>query len=338
MKELVNIFSREKSLLYFCVWDAGDRRGIELIGEKIKNNLFIIPPKGEKGSVWYEKEEMSVLKRKFLNSLKDHENNKMWDTIKTLMESSWEFLEPYAKGSKVIENIEEFNLYYDHLVDLWTCLNSFIYETLDYPEVDETIKKELSNFRDKIEQYTEKMSLNLTDYAKKQPLLEDVAYFITKDEVESKINPEDIKKRRNGCFMLNKNVYPLNQLKTILENEDLSFENIDTSKNEFTGTVVYKGNAKGKVRIVNGFKDLSKIKGGNIFVTEMTNPNYTVALKKSAAIITDEGGSLCHAAITSRELQKPCIVGTKIATQVLKDGDLVEVDADNGVVRIISSS
>jgi len=58
-------------------------------------------------------------------------------------------------------------------------------------------------------------------------------------------------------------------------------------------------------------------------------------MKKAVAVITDEGGITCHAAIVSRELKIPCIVGTKIATRVLKDGDKVEVDADKGVVKII---
>ena len=67
----------------------------------------------------------------------------------------------------------------------------------------------------------------------------------------------------------------------------------------------------------------------------MTTPWYLPAMKKAAGFITDEGGLLCHAAIVSREMNKPCIIGTKIATKVLKDGDLVEVDANNGVVKIL---
>jgi phosphohistidine swiveling domain-containing protein len=74
---------------------------------------------------------------------------------------------------------------------------------------------------------------------------------------------------------------------------------------------------------------------GGILVTSMTQPNVVDIAKRASAIITDEGGMLCHAAIISREFGIPCIVGTKIATQVLHDGDLVEVDADKGVVRVI---
>jgi pyruvate,water dikinase len=58
-------------------------------------------------------------------------------------------------------------------------------------------------------------------------------------------------------------------------------------------------------------------------------------MKKAGAIVTDEGGLTCHAAIVSRELRVPCVIGTKIATKVLKDGDLVEVDADRGIVKIL---
>ena len=59
------------------------------------------------------------------------------------------------------------------------------------------------------------------------------------------------------------------------------------------------------------------------------------AMRKSSAFVTDEGGIISHAAIIARELKIPCIVGTKTATKILKDGDLVEVDADNGVIRIL---
>ena len=72
---------------------------------------------------------------------------------------------------------------------------------------------------------------------------------------------------------------------------------------------------------------------GEIIVSSMTRPEMVVAMKKAAAIITDEGGITSHAAIVSRELGIPCILGTKIATKVFKNGDIAEVDANNGIVR-----
>jgi pyruvate,water dikinase len=74
---------------------------------------------------------------------------------------------------------------------------------------------------------------------------------------------------------------------------------------------------------------------GEILVTSMTSPDFISAIKKAAAIVTNEGGILCHAAIVSREFGIPCIVGTGIATKSIKNGDLIEVDANHGFVRIL---
>lgn len=89
----------------------------------------------------------------------------------------------------------------------------------------------------------------------------------------------------------------------------------------------------GRVRIINSSKDMSKMKKNEVLVAEMTSPEYIVAMRKALAVITDEGGMTCHAAIVSRELSIPCIVGTKFVTKVLKTGDLVEVDAIKGIVK-----
>jgi pyruvate,water dikinase len=93
---------------------------------------------------------------------------------------------------------------------------------------------------------------------------------------------------------------------------------------------------KGIVKVVKRVEDLKKVKEGDILVAPMTFPSFIVAMKYAAAFVTDEGGITCHAAIVAREMRKPCITGTKIATKVLRDGDLVEVDANKGVVRKIS--
>jgi phosphohistidine swiveling domain-containing protein len=108
-------------------------------------------------------------------------------------------------------------------------------------------------------------------------------------------------------------------------------ENIQLIK----GSVASKGIVQGIVRIVATQKESKNLKDGEILVASMTTPAYIDAMRRAAAYVTDEGGIICHAAIVSREFKKPCIVGTKIATQVLHDGDLVEVDADNGVIKII---
>ncbi len=96
---------------------------------------------------------------------------------------------------------------------------------------------------------------------------------------------------------------------------------------------IRKGKTVGIVRVLMSAKDAHELKEGEILVAPMTTPEFVPAMRKAAAIVTDEGGITCHAAIVSRELGLPCIVGTKVATQLLRDGDMVEVDAEKGTVR-----
>ncbi len=123
--------------------------------------------------------------------------------------------------------------------------------------------------------------------------------------------------------------------KMVLDKIEFEKENITADKKEVRGLVAYKGNAQGIAKLVLNKSDYSKINKGDILVTYMTHPDMVAILSKVSGIITDEGGILCHAAIVSREMEIPCIIGTKIATKILHDGDLVEVDANKGIVKII---
>lgn len=107
---------------------------------------------------------------------------------------------------------------------------------------------------------------------------------------------------------------------------------------ELKGSIAYKGYAKGKARIVFTQEDSLLIEEGEILVSPMTQVEFLSGIRKCAAIVTDEGGIICHAAIVSREFGKPCILGTGNATQVIKTGDIVDVDAERGVVNIIKQS
>ncbi|MFA6227011.1 MAG: PEP-utilizing enzyme [Candidatus Paceibacterota bacterium] len=150
-----------------------------------------------------------------------------------------------------------------------------------------------------------------------------------------KINLNKILERSGGYAVIytKDTIYELDiaigeKIKEIIEKKT---ERVDT----FKGNIACKGLVKGIVKVLHSANEIGKLEAGEILVTSMTMPNYVPAMKIAGAIITDEGGISCHAAIVSRELGIPCIIGTKIATKVLKDGDLVEVDADKGIVRII---
>lgn len=104
------------------------------------------------------------------------------------------------------------------------------------------------------------------------------------------------------------------------------------------GNIAYPGKVVGTAHIVSSNSvEGVKFNKGEILIAMSTNPGLAPLMKKAGAIVTDEGGLMCHAAILSREFSVPCIVGTRNATRVLRNGDLIEVDANSGLVTIISS-
>jgi phosphohistidine swiveling domain-containing protein len=111
-------------------------------------------------------------------------------------------------------------------------------------------------------------------------------------------------------------------------------EEEDYSKiKELKGQSASPGLARGMVHLVLSIDEVPKVKKGEILVAAATAPSFVPAMERAAAIVTNEGGLLSHAAIVSRELGIPCVVGTKIGTKALRDGDKIEVDANKGIVR-----
>jgi len=104
---------------------------------------------------------------------------------------------------------------------------------------------------------------------------------------------------------------------------------------ELKGQVACTGLVRGRVKIVNTVADILKVLHGDVLVSLATSPDLLPAMHRARAFVTVGGGITSHAAIVSREMKKPCLVGVRHATELLKDGDLVEVDANNGFVRIL---
>ncbi len=113
---------------------------------------------------------------------------------------------------------------------------------------------------------------------------------------------------------------------------------VEEVSEEVEGRILLKGLgaspgiASGRVKVIFSEKEISKVEEGDILVTTMTTPDMVPAMKRAAAIVTDEGGMTCHAAIVSRELGVPAVVGTKKATKVLKDGMVITVDGEKGII------
>jgi len=169
----------------------------------------------------------------------------------------------------------------------------------------------------------------------------DLFYYLANEVLqlfthEERLPPEELEQRKAGDALLLDDNHFLLLTGDLLKHKEASLkEDLSDVSEGLRGMVVCRGDCTGPVSIVHNDSELDKVNDGDILVTGMTTPDYIPALRKAAAFITDEGGVTCHAAIVARELKKPCIVGTKKATQLLKDGEMVEVDANAGYVRIL---
>lgn len=172
---------------------------------------------------------------------------------------------------------------------------------------------------------------------KKFPRTKGFEAAIFKDEFLTTIPEIDTIKKRIKKFALIPGKYSkITNLNSFAKKINIKIEVFKKNTSGLIkGTTAYPGIVIGRARIIRRKDEINKIQQGEVLVSPMTTPDVFTAIKKACAIVTDEGGQLCHAAIISRELKIPCIVGTKTASETYINGDLIEVDANNGIVKII---
>jgi len=169
---------------------------------------------------------------------------------------------------------------------------------------------------------------------------EEVIYYITPELIHylksnKKANKNKLKERKKefACGYKDSliHIYSGKELKYFKKKYKIVIEEVSN----LTGMCACPGIAEGNVRIINKVREINNFKKGEILVCAMTLPIYVPAMEKAAAIVTDEGGITCHAAIVSRELGVPCVIGTKVSTKNLKNGDFIRVDASHGLISVI---
>jgi phosphoenolpyruvate synthase/pyruvate phosphate dikinase len=166
--------------------------------------------------------------------------------------------------------------------------------------------------------------------------LDDVIYLLPNEIYDAlfnmRVDNDEIERRQKGYAFVSDDKY---ECALFIDRELSQWKkkfNKDSDSDIVKGIVACKGKAKGVVVVVKDRSELNKVRSGDILVTPLTTPDFIIAMKKAAAIVTDLGGMTSHAAIVSREIGIPCIVGTRNATKIFQDGDQVEVDAEKGVV------
>src|SRR3989344_707542 len=179
-----------------------------------------------------------------------------------------------------------------------------------------------------------------------QPLFETIAArlhlstkeiaFLTPQEIVQALHLHDRIQCRQQCyFLFQEGKYTLRDNESfIVKNDPLENKLQQNFVEKLHGQGTFPALVQGKVRVIRTSEQLAHLQEGEVAVMRMATPDLALSyLKKVSALVTDEGGITCHAAIISRELKKPCVIGTEIATVFFKDGDFVEVDAEKGIVR-----
>lgn len=216
--------------------------------------------------------------------------------------------------SVYFELLDKFNIFHDYRKEIQMCSNQIIYSVLrEIPRRFAVSYKDLLYYNN-----------------------EEVNDLLARGKL---VKSETIKARRAGMLLLIRK----GQIKEFLgdaaisQGQKLVWSQFSHKSEEIKGLPASRGMAQGIAFVTKDAKEANaKMKKGEILVTSMTTVDYLPAMRKAAAIVTDDGGATCHAAIVARELGIPCVVGVKVGTKIIKRGDNLKVDANLGVVRIIN--
>ncbi|MBW2963563.1 hypothetical protein KY306_02205 [Candidatus Woesearchaeota archaeon] len=336
MKQYYKDMSRDAMVSMLEVWYYGETTGFkDWYGKEIPFKPEIIMDNNEGlTDAYYDPEGVEWVKNYPLELIKNNPDF-IKSAVKRFLRLVEETLEPIWKADKALTKGELKQFFLDMKL-AWTGLEI----SFRFPYCKNAKKEDLDAAKEarvKTERFFDlgnhivKISLE-----KLYPELGDLIKYLTIEEAtEGKLPSTETLKQRAKHYIIVENKLFDKSLEEIEKIYGISVERteFDSDIKELRGTVASTGIVKGKVKLVRTLDKLKEVEKGDILVAPMTTPDYVPAMEKAAAFVTDEGGMTCHAAIVSREMGKPCLIGTKIATKIFKDGDLVEVDAEKGIVK-----
>lgn len=256
---------------------------------------------------------------------------KAWDT---------NFLESRIKNAKnpqdeldlIIANIRKLNTKREHVGQLIkedTSMQELVDLSRRYVWLrsyrSEILNQAFANISTVLNRFYMDLGFNDSDYL----------YFTSNEIIEGRlVKPKEIEQRRSSfCLII------IDGISHYLSGDQAcKFKNVIKNKSKtdllLKGSVTCRSQCQisGRACIVNNISDLKSIHNNDIIISSMTTPHFVPFMKKASGIVTDEGGILCHAAIISREMNIPCIVGTKTATSQVRTGDVVNMDLCTGIV------
>lgn len=337
MKIYKKEYTRENCLIAIEIWEEQQCR---LLKEKLGENVPLTIFDAYEGvvEVLYDKNIHEIWFRLIMNKAKE-EKDFIPKTMKWFGENL-DKLEKIWKAGKINSRDEIVEFFY---LAAWSWIGlSVAYwlpEMKDLSTEDQDLGMSLRiRSAEFLEDTDHVLQNSLRDL---YPGLGELVKYISIQEVKDNKIPDSkiLEERKKHYIYYNFQIYTDTDVNNLASNNGIEIQNdiIPEVVRSLKGQIASKGKVTGKVRVLYKKSEISDIQDGEILVTAMTTPDYLPAMNKAAGFVTDEGGITCHAAIVAREMNKPCIIGTNIATKALKTGDLVEVDATKGVVTIIET-
>ncbi len=327
------VISREKTIIETEIYYQGEYEGIK----SLTKNLYYFKP-----LFIYDKEK--EITNVYYNDTALEEDPKtiyyyMQKDIKKTKELYNKALSSCKYLNMIVDN-EESDFNYKEFIKNMLIIYPFtsLGNLAGYFEnISSELKELLIDFRNNYDYILYKANEYLHNKAKKilpKEYQEHIKFLFIEEVFQNKMPSLDlIQKRKNGYIFFDNNLELVDNIPLWLERKNIVIKSQQDGK-IIKGSVAYSGKITGKVCQIYTKEDFKKFEKGDILVTTMTTPKFTPILKLAGAIVTDEGGITCHAAIIARELKIPCIIGCKNATEILKNDMIVEVNANEGIINI----
>ena len=327
------VISREKTIIETEIYYQGEYEGIK----SLTKNLYYFKP-----LFIYDKEK--EITNVYYNDTALEEDPKtiyyyMQKDIKKTKELYNKALSSCKYLNMIVDN-EESDFNYKEFIKNMLIIYPFtsLGNLAGYFEnISSELKELLIDFRNNYDYILYKANEYLHNKAKKilpKEYQEHIKFLFIEEVFQNKMPSLDLKKKKkNGYIFFDNNLELVDNIPLWLERKNIVIKSQQDGK-IIKGSVAYSGKKTGKVCQIYTKEDFKKFEKGDILVTTMTTPKFTPILKLAGAIVTDEGGITCHAAIIARELKIPCIIGCKNATEILKNDMIVEVNANEGIINI----
>jgi phosphohistidine swiveling domain-containing protein len=328
MATLEKYCTRDHTVFVSHLWDETNRHGLAMwVDPSITTLLLIKPTEDAKVQEWYDREEFArVLSGGRERILRDPT---YYPIVRAAYIKYWARIFPVFAGTSVLKTSRATRSFYKTYRS-WGSVMPVVYVIPSLPGIPEDIVADATRLRLEEAAHADNVGTILVDaFRRLAPGQADLAELVTPKEYFTFLGrtataeeKAQILPRREGYVIANGELASPHDLKSILQRRGwtLAEEAVPKSITELRGIVASAGNARGRVRLVTNRSGRAAFQAGKILVTEMTGPDDLPMIKRAAAIVTDEGGITSHAVIVSRELGKPCVIGTRIATKVLRDG------------------